>query len=238
MVLLLLLVCGGLTYGGYVWMTATVQRTSSTDRPSGTSVPSQATSAVSTATSAAAPATTSPMNLSVTFSSIAITITSLEKMGNVVRVHLKETNTTGKSVGYIYNDVARLILPDGSSLPLKNYQILGPPASQATQTNWLDFEVPTNTAMDGLILRLGGKGQALMDIPLKEHANISQYQPVTSTPNKSTTYGGEAWTITQATRSWSSGGTQAREGMRYVTLQLTIASTQDTIGTYWGTMFV
>jgi hypothetical protein len=174
------------------------------------------------------------VNLSVTFSSIAITITSLEKMGNVMRVHLKEANTTGKHVGYIYNDVAHLITPDGSSLPLKNYQFFGPPGAQATQTNWLDFEVPANTATDGLLLRLGSQGQAQMDIPLKEHADISQYQPQTSTPNKSTVYGIESWTITQATCTWSSGGAQAREGMRYVTLQLTIASTQDTIGVYWG----
>ncbi|GHO91129.1 hypothetical protein KSF_011770 [Reticulibacter mediterranei] len=82
---------------------------------------------MSTTTAAADPATTSALNLNVTYSSIAITITSLEKTGSVVRVHLKETNTTGKHVGYIYNDVARLIEPDGSSLPLKNYQFFGPP---------------------------------------------------------------------------------------------------------------
>jgi hypothetical protein len=245
-ILLVLATCAGVSYGGYVWLKGLGQQVSATTTASQAQTnSSQAANDTSTATAPAAiPAKTIPINLAVTYASNDITIqnaqqaTSLDgdntNTTGVLRLNLKEANNGGAR--YLYSDVAHLILPDHSSIPDSSDQHYSPPDKAATQTNWLDFALPTSTAIDQLMLRLGTSTEAQMDIPLKQQADLSAYKPKTVTPNNAqTTYEGVKWTITSATLQWSVDGTQADTGKRYVTLQMKFDNpTTQAVRSYYG----
>ncbi|HLZ63829.1 MAG TPA: zinc ribbon domain-containing protein [Ktedonosporobacter sp.] len=244
-ILLVLAICGGVSYGGYVWLKGLAQSASATTTASQTQTNSTSSQVNNdtTATPAAIPAKTVPINLTVTYASNDITILSIQQATSldgdrtnttgVLRLNLKEANNGGAR--YLYSDVAHLILPDHSSIPDNFDQHYSPPDKAATQTNWLDFALPTSTAVDQLVLRLGTTTEAQMDIPLKPQADVSMYKPKTVTPgNAQTTYDGVKWTITSATLQWSADGAQADTGKRYVTLQMRFDnnSSQSTQGYY------
>jgi len=156
-------------------------------------------------------------------------------LAGVVRVSFKEENSLNRSGSYLYGDIMRMVLPDGTTVApdIEQYAI-GPDAA-TTRTNWADFPVPLSVRSDQLILRLGTADQAQMDIPLKPNADISKYQPKKVTPNKQTQYANTTWTLTNATQQLGYNGRQADKGMIYVIMTLKIDNTtaNDFRG-YWG----
>jgi len=198
------------------------------------------------ATPASSTANSIPLNLAVKYSTIDYTIVDVKQASsfpgdnsssatNIVRVDLKETNSTNRGVNIGYSDVVRLVLPDQSGLPPTSYKNISPPANGASQDNWLDFSVPTTVALNKLILRFGTPQEAQIDVPLTTGANLTKYQDVTVKPGTVTTYTGLKWTLTSATSSWSGAGKQAENGKRYVTINVSIdnSTTTDKNG-YWG----
>jgi hypothetical protein len=139
---------------------------------------------------------TKQINQGVRYAGIDITIQSVQQANSfpddsnsgsngVIRIYVKENNPAAQFLTFLYTDVVRLILPDQSSVaPSKVLKPSGPQV-QTTQTNWWDFQVSTSESIDQLILQLGESTEAHMQIPLTGHADLSQYQPKTVTPNAS-----------------------------------------------------
>jgi hypothetical protein len=115
-----------------------------------------------------------------------------------------------------------LLLPDNTSLHPNKEQYYSGPDAAIKRTNWIDFPVPTNIKPDQLTLRIGTPTESQIDIPLKSGADVSKYQPVTSTPNKLMQYAGANWTITSATKQTSYNGKQVDQGSIYVVVKLKI----------------
>ena len=152
----------------------------------------------------------------------------------VVRLNIKENNTSTSSARFLYSDSARLILPDKTSVaPTNDQQFIGPDAG-VSRTNWLDFPVPTSIQISQLMLQLGKETEAQETIPLTGKANLAQYQPKTAQLNVPTQYAGLTWTITSATASLSFKGQQADKGMQFiiVTLKVDNPTSQDFRGYY------
>ncbi len=242
LILLGLLLCGGLSYGLYTVVSKSVNKSVN----SATNSYGTGTTNTVDATPTPAPIKTTPLNLSLKYSAITYTIVDMKQAASfaddhensapgIVRVDLKEVNSTNNSVILGYPDVTRLILPNQSSIPPQNYKNLSPPAKDASQDNWLDFPVPQGTPTNKLILRFGTSQEAQMDIPLTPGANLAQFQDVTTKPNTATTYSGLKWTLTSATLGWSAYGKQAENGKRYVTINVSIDNpTANGKSAYWG----
>lgn len=238
LILLALAICGGLSYGLY---TVVSKSASNATR-------SYSTSSISNSdvTPTSAPIKTIPLNLTLKYSTITYTIVDMKQSARfdddrdnsqpgVVRVDLKEVNSTNNHVIMGYPDVMRLVLPDGSSVPPQNYKNLSPPTNGASQDNWLDFPLPLSTALDGLVLRFGTAQEAQMDVPLTAGANLAKFQDVTVKPNIATNYAGLKWTLTSATLSWSAYDKQAENSKRYVTINVSIDNpTTGSKSAYWG----
>lgn len=193
---------------------------SSSDTPAATLTPTTAV------------ATSEQTNLKVTYSSVDITITSVQAAAsfsddsseqNVVRININENNPTSSNVSYVDSEVFHLLLPDGSVVKLSNsQQSIGPDAS-TNRTNWLDFALTSaRPALDKLVLRLGTATSNQMNIPLKAGADLSLYQAKTATLNLAIKYGGLDWTLVSATKAFSADAQQADAGMRYLTLTFRI----------------
>lgn len=172
--------------------------------------------------------TTEQLNLSFTYSSIALTITSVEYAASfpddtrqAVRVSFKESNPTSYPVRLLYGDVTRLMLPDGSvigSVQTKNFAL---PAPGISDENWIDFPVSASISdLSTLVLQMGRQSESQMQIPLKPNADLSKFQDKTATPNATFQYAGLKWTMTKAVESLSAAGAQATTGNVYVTLTL------------------
>jgi hypothetical protein len=157
----------------------------------------------------------------------------------VVRLNLKENNSSTSSASFLYSDSARLILPDKTSVAPTNEQQFSGPDAGVSRTNWLDFPVPTSVQVSQLTLQLGTDTEAQEIIALNGKANVAQYQTKTTHLNNVTThYAGLTWTVTAATVSLDYKGHQAAKGMQYVTVSLKIdnPSSQD-FNAYWGDYF-
>lgn len=134
---------------------------------------------------------------------------------------MKESNASTANPRYLYGDVVRLVLPDGSINAPSNEKSFEGPAAGVTQNNWIDFAVTNqNIDVSKLILRFGSATENQMDIPLAPNADLSKYQPKTVTPNATFQYAGMNWTLTSATESLSENGQQAATGMVFVTVTL------------------
>ena len=120
---------------------------------------------------------------------------------------------------------ARLLLPDKSLVSPTYVNSIVRVAPGASQSSVVDFAVPTNTPVNKLTLMLGATHEAQMLIPLLPNANVSTYQPKTTSLNGQMLYFGLNWTLTEATSSFSIPGQQAAKGMRYVTLMLKVDNT-------------
>lgn len=186
-------------------------------------------------TSTTSGATNEQVNLAFVYSGINYTITSVEYAPGFsddasissggVRVSFKETNPTSNAIIFAYSEVARLLLPDGTTLAPANELHYASPQSQASDTNWLDFQVTTPPAdLSKLALVMGLTTENQMKIPLSPSADLSQYQPKISTPNVTFTYDGLSWTLTQAVVSYSANGKQATAGNIYVTVTLRVVN--------------
>jgi hypothetical protein len=192
------------------------------------------------------PITTVQINQTVPFAGVDITLVSAEQSqaflddidsgtNGMVRLNLKESNQGTSGAGYAYSDIARLILPDKTSVAPANEQQFSGPDAGVTRTNWLDFPVSTSVQINQLSFQLGKDTQAQETIPLTGKANLAQYQPKTAQPNVSTHYAGLTWTITSATFSLSFKGQQADKGMSFVTVKLKVDNpTSRDFNAYWG----
>jgi hypothetical protein len=191
------------------------------------------------------PITTTKINQAVTYSGVNITILDVQQSksflddsqsqaNGIARVRIKE-QTSDSTGNFLYSDIARIILPDKTSVaPLNAQQAIGPNAG-VSRSNWLDFPVPASDKADQLTLQLGTDSQAQVSIPLTGKANLSQFQTKTSTPNVKTQYAGLTWTVTSASASLSIRGKQADKGMLYVTVTLSIDNpTPHDFNAYYG----
>ncbi len=193
------------------------------------------------------PITTAQINQTVPYHGADITIVDVKQSKaflddtgagttGVIRVDLKESNTSTSSARYAYSDSARLILPDKTIVAPYNAQQYTGPDGGVTRTNWIDFQVPTNVQVSQMTLRLGTDTEAQELIALNGKANVAQYQAkITHPTNASTQYAGLTWTITAVTVSLDYKGQQADKGSQYVTVSLKVdnPSSQD-FRAYWG----
>ncbi len=244
LIVLALALCGGLSYGVYSFISKTASSTTQSYKTSNTTNTGYTTS--NNATPAPIPLKTVPLNLTVKYATIMYTIMDIKQAssfeddhGNgtssMIRVDLKEVNSTSHDVVVGYSEIVRLLLPDQSSIAPTDYKKLSPPANGASQDNWLDFPVPSGTTIDKLALRFGTPQEAQMDVPLTTGANLAKFQDVTVKPNTSTTCAGLKWTLTSATLSWSADSKQAETGKRYVTINVSIDNPTATAqNAYWG----
>jgi hypothetical protein len=190
------------------------------------------------------PITTTKINQAVTYSGVNITILNVQQskgflndpqpqVNGIARVNIKE-QTSDSTGSFLYDDVARIILPDKTRVaPLNVQQSIGPNAG-ISRSNWLDFPVPASDKVDQLTLQLGTDSQAQISIPLTGKADLSQYQTKTSTPNVKTQYAGLTWTVTSASSSLTIKGKQAAKGMLYVTVVLNVDNpTSRDFTEYW-----
>lgn len=182
-------------------------------------------------TSTASVPVTEQLNLKFTYSSIDLTLVSVQQASSFsddsstsqggVRVSMHESNPTTRGAPYAYGDVVRLVLPDGSVVPPSNEKNFEAPAAGVSQDNWIDFAVTAqNIDLSKLILRFGTSSENQMDIPLVPGADLSKYQPKAVTPNTKFQYSGMSWTLTSATESLSANGQQAKTGMVYIVVTL------------------
>jgi hypothetical protein len=181
-------------------------------------------------------ATSEQLNLAFTYASINITITNVQYANSFVddsstpggvRITFTEKNPTTNNPDFLYGDVARLILPDQSSIPPSNESNGISADGQTTRQNWLDFPVttqPTNLAQ--LVLQMGTAQENQMQILLAPGADLSKYQPKTVTPGTSFHYAGLNWTLKSAAESLSADDKQASTGNVYITLTLSAFNPQ------------
>src|SRR5260370_3307335 len=164
--------------------------------------------------------TTEQVNLQFTYAGVEMTITSVQEAqsfpddssatSNTVRINMSENNPTTSNAGFLYSDVARLLLPDGTTANSENSQNPIGPGASTTRTNWIDFGVPaSNLDLSKFVLRMGTANESQMDIPLMAGADLSKYQPKTITPNTTFQYAGVNCTIKKVTESLSAADKQA-----------------------------
>lgn len=183
---------------------------------------------------------TEQLNLKFTYSSIDITVTSVQEASSFpddssassggIRVSIKDSNPTTKNANYLYGDVVRLVLPDGSTVAPVNEQNFEGPAPGISRDNWIDFAVTNqNIDLSKLVLLVGATSENQISIPLNSSADLSKYQPKAISPNTPFQYAGMSWTITSATKSLSANGQQAKSGQVFivVTLKAVNSSGQD-----------
>lgn len=190
-------------------------------------------------------ATSEQVNLAFTYASINITITNVQYATSFtddnntpggVRVAFTENNPTSNNPNFFYGDVARLILPDQSSIsPTGELQEVSA-ASQTTRQNWLDFPVTAQpTKLAQLVLQMGTAQENQMQIPLMPGADLSKYQPKTVTPGTTFHYDGLNWTLKSATESLSAADKQVTTGNVYVTVTLSAFNPQaNDYSAYYG----
>ncbi len=190
--------------------------------------------------------TTVPLNEAVNFFGVDLTIVNAQQSQaflddssssttGMVRLNLNEDNKSTSTARFLWDDQARLILPDKTSVAPVSEKEFGGPDGGVSRPNWLDFPVPTNVQVSQLTLQLGGNTKAQESIPLTGKANLAQYLPKTAQPNIATQYAGLTWTITTATASPGFQGQQADKGMQYVIVTLKVDNpTPQTFRGYYG----
>lgn len=180
--------------------------------------------------------TTTAINSSIPYAGVDIAILNVQQSqsflndpntssNGMIRLNLHAQNPTNVKVVWSYATIARLVLPDKSHVSPTYVNSIVRVAPGASQRSIVDFAVPTNTPVNRLTLMLGATHEAQMLIPLLPNANISAYQPKTTSLNGQMLYFGLNWTLTEATSSFSIPGQQAAKGMRFVTLMLKVDNT-------------
>src|SRR5579875_582855 len=182
------------------------------------------------------PVTTTSVNETVTYAGAAITVLNAQQSqrfvndpntGNdgMLRLNLKEQNSTDTTVSWSYAEIAHLVLPGGSTVAPVYVKAKGSIAPGVTQNSIVDFVVPTTTSVRKIVLRLGSASEAQVDIPLTGQANLSKYTPHSVQINGQMLYMGLNWTLTQATSQLYIAGQQASRGKRYVVVTLSVDNT-------------
>jgi len=197
--------------------------------------PTAGTTPATTPSSGTTGTTSEQVNLAFTYSDVTYALSSVEYAPSYiddaslssggVRVTFKESNLSSNSIVFSYSEVARLILPDGTAVAPSNELHYGAPSTQSSDDNWIDFPVSSQPAdLSKLLLVMGLTTENQMNIPLSPGADLSKYQPKTSSPNASFSYAGLNWTLTQATVSYSAQGQQATSGNIYVVVTLHVVN--------------
>jgi hypothetical protein len=243
-ILLAVALCG--TAGFFVYR-AVSSNVSESIKSSSSYTTTNTGSSSSDVTPTLAPPTTSPINAALKFADVDMTIVDIKQAGGftdetgssntpvILRIDLKENNTTAHSSDYLYGDIARLIMSDGTSITPFNSQYLEGPDASVTRTNWIDFGVKSNLDVSKLTLQLGTAAQAQISVPLTNNPDITKYEPKTITPGKSTTYVGTTWTLVTATAQLSGNNQQAPTGQMYVVVTLRIDNnSSQSFDAYWG----
>lgn len=180
--------------------------------------------------------TTRAINATIPYAGVDITVLNVQQSQSfiddpntsgdgMVRLNLREENKTNIRVSWSYNDIARLILPGRVIVSPAFVKARVGIAPGATQTSFVDFAVPMSDTLDQLTLRLGGKNEAQMLVPLTGKADLSRYQPKTINLNGQMLYFGLNYTLSSAMSSLSIDGQQAPGSMRYIVVTLKVDNT-------------
>jgi hypothetical protein len=179
---------------------------------------------------------TTGLNSTVTYAGATITVLSMQQAQNFIddpqtasdgmlRLNLQEQNSTNVPISWDYTQSARLIVQGKPALTPTYVKSKGSIAPGATQKSVVDFAVANGGNLSALVFQLGTAKEAQMQIPLSGQANLSQYQPKTTTQKGALTYFGLDWTLSSSTTALSIVGQQASNGMEFLTLNLAIDNT-------------
>ncbi|MEO6890194.1 MAG: hypothetical protein ABI456_12635 [Ktedonobacteraceae bacterium] len=227
-------------------LSACVSPASSDNPPAGGStnqtLGGTATSATTSASPTPASGSVTPLNIAITYASIQIMIIDVKQASTftdeknpspsgILRLDLKETNSTSGTAYCDYTQVGRLLLPDGTNVAPFATEINGGSIDASiVRNNWVDFPVPLTTKASQLTLQLGKDTEAQEMIPLTAGADVSKYTAKSVSPNAKMTYGKIVWTVTTATSELSYGDKQADKGMMFVVVDLNADNTSSTAG--------
>lgn len=176
---------------------------------------------------------TQKMNVAITYSSVALTISSIQEASSftddanantpvLLRVNTSERNPTNSTIYLFYGDNFRLILPNGTSVAPTSEQNSGSIDQAVSRQNWLDFPLTTKVDISKLTLQIGAPTEAQISFPLTASADVSKYQDKNISPNSAFQYAGLNWTLTSVTSSLSANGKQATTGNRYITVTMKV----------------
>lgn len=236
LILLIVGVCGGVSYLGYNW----IKSLGSSASTHTTAYSSTTTGGSGSGTTTTAAATSLNINQQVTYASDKITIKSVQEGAGtsstfaddasatnapvVVRLNIHEVNPTTSTIYLNYSNSAHLVVPGNSTAQYITAQQNSILNQGVSQDNWLDYQLSSNVAIDQLTLQLGTTDEAQMTIPLTGKADLSAYTLKTIKPNTTFQYAGMNWTLTTVTSNWSAGGQQAKSGQRYVVVTLNLSN--------------
>lgn len=233
-ILAVLLVCGGASYFIY---RAVVNAANSPNTPGTSQNGSAPGSDSQNGSSPTAIATlTTQINQTVTYASVDTTILSVQEASSfaddtntsssnpvTLRINIKEHNTSSTNTAFLnYNTNYLLVLPDKTTVAVSNSQASDVINQVVQRNNWLDFPLTKSIPINQLTLQIGAPTEAQISVPLTGNANVSAYQTKTITPNTTIQYEGLTWKLTQITSNLSHKATQAKTGMRFITLAFTI----------------
>lgn len=190
-------------------------------------------------TTVQAPITTLNVQRSATYAGLDFTVNNAQyatsfnddgiHLGNaVVRLNMTVANKHTDQINVIYYDVARLLMPGGSSIAPTNVHLSVGPKPRTSETGWLDFAVPREIHLDTLKLRLGSVplGEYLVTIPFKGAFDASIYADRTSpqTLDVYYTFQGHVliYHLLSADVRFSYKGMQAKAGQQYYVLNFTV----------------
>jgi hypothetical protein len=155
------------------------------------------------------------------FSDDSYTQYKYSSKANYIRVNFREKGLARYS--YVsYRSSITLLLPDGSSVAAENSAELSGPSEGVERSNWVDFGTASKQDLKKLKLRVGRSDEEKMEFALASNADLSKYQPKTSTLNKSFKYDKMDWVLVSATSSLSQDGEQAKTGKVFITVNLTV----------------
>jgi hypothetical protein len=238
-IVVIVAICGGGGYFAYTKLKGAVDSASSSTTVNGNQVNS------STATAAAVVKTTTfPTNppQSVDYADVIITLLDAKQStsfaddsgdgSGLLRLDMRLQNTYKGSVSV--NNMS-IVLPDGTVADKSDALDDLYPEGNTTKTTWVDFGVPTSTDVSKLVLRIGASDEEQVNIPLTGHADLSQYQAKSASPNVKTPYAHMNWTVTTVKAQGSYQGVQAKQGKMYVYVSFSIDNTSsDTFSQYYG----
>jgi hypothetical protein len=182
------------------------------------------------------PITTTPLQITTTYRGADITLATVQQSDSfkddpntvsdgMVRLKLLASNATTTSIAWDYSSAASLLLPGKSVVAAVYGKFPVYLAPGKSQTNTLDFPVPSSDAISQLALRLGTASEAQIDLPLKQNATASGFQPKNSTLNGALLYFGLNYTLKSASTGLSIPGQQAARGMQFLTLTISVDNT-------------
>lgn len=233
-ILVALLVCAGAGYFGYRWLANAANSANTPTTSQNGSAPGSSSQNGSSPTVMAM--LTAQINQTVTYASVDTTILTVQEANSfaddtstssnahvTLRINIKEHNTSPTNTAYLsYSSDYLLVLPDKSTVAVDNSQVSDIINQVVQRNNWLDFPLTKSIPIDQLTLQIGAPTEAQISVPLTGNANVSAYQTKTLAPNTTIQYEGMNWKLTQVTSSLSHKATQAKTGMRFITLSFTI----------------